>query len=405
MQPYQYNESNPDGRRPSDNAQSSTPRPQSQSQHMLPPLDSMVAGVSPYSYGSQPSSAQISPAGQGYQFQDRPMQDAPSYTFSSAGEGSSAQSRNVVQFSSMNSNSAASESQSTQFRYSITTGPNPNPEAHTQQQRQQPPPSQYQHHQAQGGSTSSSHGRMSVETIAPSSARPVGAGPSAAMPKSTWVKNLLGAHRQSALEGIDFKLTVRQQPRAARACGYGDRDRRVLDPPPIVQLSIIGPNMTEDDRRLYLRYPTYVMSCAIYDESGTRDAAYIDNEYPARRRIMGTLIASPFVGMDEHDVEGCFFCFPDVSCRTPGAFRLQFTLMMLDPPRAATVRHFPTIAETQTEVFHVYSAKEFPGMVASSDLAKRLREQGCIISIKKGNERGRNTRTRNAGSDEEDDNE
>jgi hypothetical protein len=206
------------------------------------------------------------------------------------------------------------------------------------------------------------------------------------------IPNLLGADRIEAVSGIMFTLSMRQQPQAARACGFGDKDRRVIDPPPIVQLFVDGPSLSKDEIRSYLRYESYVMSCSICDESGTQDASFMPEEYQNQRRLMGSLVGTPFVGLDDRGEEGCFFCFSDLSCRTPGAFRLKFTLIMIDPVRAGTIRHFPLLTEIVSEVFHVYSAKEFPGMLPSSNLAKRLKEQGCIISIKKGNDRSKNAR-------------
>ncbi|ODA82762.1 hypothetical protein RJ55_01271 [Drechmeria coniospora] len=215
--------------------------------------------------------------------------------------------------------------------------------------------------------------------------------------------NLVGAGRAQALSDIKFRLTLRQQPKAARACGFGDRDRRVIDPPPIVQLIVESPHMTEEEIRSYLRFESYVMNCSICDETGTRDASFMPEEYQHQRRLMGSLVGTPFVGQDEHGEEGCFFCFSDLSCRTPGSFRLKFTLIMIDPLRAGVIRHFPMLTEITSDVFHVYSAKEFPGMVASSSLAKKLKEQGCIISIKKGNERAKNARSQDDVSDMDDD--
>ncbi|KAG5965133.1 hypothetical protein E4U58_002919 [Claviceps cyperi] len=204
--------------------------------------------------------------------------------------------------------------------------------------------------------------------------------------------NLLDPGREWVLQDMRFILSMRQQPRAARACGFGDRDRRVIDPPPIIQMSIQSQHLTKDEVRKYLRYGSYVMNCAICDETGTRDASFMTGEYQHQRRLMGSLIGTPFVAQDDRGDEGCFFCFSDLSCRTPGAFRLKFTLIMIDPSRAGQVRHFPVLTELITDPFHAYSAKDFPGMLPSSSLAKRLREQGCNISIKKGNERGKGSR-------------
>ncbi|PHH70986.1 hypothetical protein CDD80_5611 [Ophiocordyceps camponoti-rufipedis] len=213
--------------------------------------------------------------------------------------------------------------------------------------------------------------------------------------------SLVSPGRSHALGDMRFSLRMRQQPRAARACGFGDRDRRVIDPPPIVQLVIESGSMTDEEVQSYLRYESYVMNCAICDETGTRDASFMPDEYQHQRRLMGSLVGTPFVGRDDRGVEGCFFCFGDLSCRTPGAFRLKFTLIMIDPMRAGLIRHFPILTETLSDVFHVYSAKEFPGMLPSSNLAKRLKEQGCIISIKKGNDRSRGGRHRREDTSDE----
>ncbi|OAA38042.1 RYP2-like protein [Metarhizium rileyi] len=215
------------------------------------------------------------------------------------------------------------------------------------------------------------------------------------------IPNLLGLDRLDVIKGIMFRLSMRQQPQAARACGFGDRDRRVIDPPPIVQLYVEGP-LSKDEAISYLRYESYVMNCSICDESGTKDASFMPEEYQHQRRLMGSLVGTPFVGQDDQGDDGCFFCFSDLSCRTPGAFRLKFTLVMIDPARAGVIRHFPVLTEIVSDVFHVYSAKEFPGMLPSSNLAKRLKEQGCIISIKKGNDRSKNARGQDELSDDDD---
>ncbi|KAL7953552.1 velvet factor domain-containing protein [Trichoderma compactum] len=276
--------------------------------------------------------------------------------------------------------------------------------------RQTPPPRPYQH--PEGGGPPLYVARHEQDTpmaespYEPELARPARRLPSHAsevsVPPAARIPNLLGAGRAQFLNDIGFELKMRQQPNAARACGFGDRDRRVIDPPPIVELVVRNPNFTQEEVRAYLRYESYVMSCAIFDESGERDSSYMPEEYQHQRRLMGSLVSTPFVGQDENGQEGCFFCFSDLSCRTPGSFRLKFTLMMIDPSRAGAVKHFPILAEIKSEPFKVYSAKEFPGMVASSSLAKRLKEQGCIISIKKGNDRGRG-RNNDDGSDNDDD--
>ncbi|KAI2612130.1 velvet factor-domain-containing protein [Hypoxylon fragiforme] len=183
-----------------------------------------------------------------------------------------------------------------------------------------------------------------------------------------------------------YRLHVRQQPAAARSCGFGERDRRVIDPPPIVQVFIDDPKASQEEIRSQLKFRFSVMHCTIWNQTGDQDCSGMPDDYRQQRRLMGTIVSSPFVGFDENNEEGCFFCFPDLSCRTPGTFRLRFSLVVLDPNSVPGSRT-PVCAIAMSNEFTVYNAKDFPGMRASTALTKRLKEQGCLISIKKGNER------------------
>ena len=207
---------------------------------------------------------------------------------------------------------------------------------------------------------------------------------------------------QTASQQHPFVVEVRQQPLAARACGFGERDRRVIDPPPIVQLVPIDatPGAVELGE---LRYPFNVVHCTLWNEDGSADETAIPSQdRGVTRRLMGTLVASPFVGKDENDREGCFFCFPDLSCRTHGRYRLKFVLMRMDMANLRPGGFMPVLASTMSDVFTVYTAKEFPGMRASTSLTRALKRQGCAISVKKGNERvpgsGRGQSTAEEGS-------
>lgn len=126
-------------------------------------------------------------------------------------------------------------------------------------------------------------------------------------------------------------------------------------------------------------------------------------DFRQQRRLMGTLVASPFVGLDENGEEGCFFCFPDLSCRTPGSFSLKFALVVLDPTQMRPGMKSQIVATAMSEIFQVFNAKDFPGMKASTPLTKRLKEQGCLISIKKGNEKTSASHGRDDSPDDDDD--
>lgn len=186
---------------------------------------------------------------------------------------------------------------------------------------------------------------------------------------------------------LNYELRVRQQPIAARACGFGERDRRVIDPPPIIQLIVSDPKTGVAEQE-ELRYSLNVVHCTLWNAEGTsEETALIQPDRRTTRRLMGQLVASPSVAKDEHNVEGCFFCFPDLSCRTHGRYRLRFVLMRLDPMNLHVGGFSPILNEVLSDVFTVYTAKDFPGMRPSSALTRALKLQGCNIQVKKGNEK------------------
>lgn len=202
--------------------------------------------------------------------------------------------------------------------------------------------------------------------------------------KSVTVRSLLNDDRMSS--ELKFDLCLRQQPANARSCGLGDRDRRVVDPPPILQLKIDAPWLSRQEISRKLRTPSYVVHCSIWSPDGEEDMSGMPDDYTRQKRLMGNLVASPFVGFDERGEEGCFFCFPDISCRTPGRYRLKFVLVVLEWPLRPNAKSMIR-AELLSDVFQTYSAKEFPGMLESSALAKALKHQGCNIPTKKGNDK------------------
>ena len=172
----------------------------------------------------------------------------------------------------------------------------------------------------------------------------------------------------------------------------------MIDPPPILELLVTDPKTGHSDLD-ELRYPLNVMHCTLWNAEGTNEETAVNQpDRTSTRRLMGQLVASPSVAKDEFDREGCFFCFPDLSCRTHGKYRLRFMLMRIDVGNLHVGGFSPILAETLSDVFTVYSAKDFPGMRPSSALTRALKLQGCNIQVKKGNERTL-SRRRAASSD------
>jgi hypothetical protein len=195
---------------------------------------------------------------------------------------------------------------------------------------------------------------------------------------------------------LDYTLKIRQQPVAARACGFGERDRRVIDPPPILELKITdkATGRPEQDHTGML-----ALHCTLLNPASQEDETQAPTnpaDIQSTRRLMGTLVASPYQAKDERNIAGTFFVFPDLSCRAPGRYRLHFKLLRIDPFNMQQGAIHGTVASIITDVFNVYTAKDFPGMRASSDLLKALRRQGLNVGVKKGSEarRGKGGRTK-----------
>ncbi|KAK1073132.1 hypothetical protein LTR12_010177 [Friedmanniomyces endolithicus] len=201
-----------------------------------------------------------------------------------------------------------------------------------------------------------------------------------------------------------YDLLIRQQPLAARACGFGEKDRRVIDPPPIVELRVTDASgAPREDRGVML-----ALHCTLMTEDGTQDDAAVQPAEPntqPTRRLMGNMVASPYYAKDEHGRAGTFFVFPDLSCRAPGRFRLRLRLIRIQHSAMKVGMQSPTVVGALTDVFAVFTAKDFPGMRASSALLKALRRQGLSVGVKKGSEarkgKGKAGRGESGGESEE----
>lgn len=131
------------------------------------------------------------------------------------------------------------------------------------------------------------------------------------------------------------------------------------------------------------------LHCTLQNPDNLADETQVPataGDMQSTRRLMGTLVASPYQAKDENGIAGTFFVFPDLSCRSPGQYRLHFKLLRIDPMNMQQGAIHGTVASIVTDVFSVFTAKDFPGMRASSALLKALRRQGLNVGVKKGSE-------------------
>lgn len=207
-----------------------------------------------------------------------------------------------------------------------------------------------------------------------------------------------------------YELSIAQQPSRARMCGFGDKDRRPISPPPIVKLTVrtksgqlINPE-TFDTSFLIIMCD----SCQQTDPiEGDFNASIFENplsqviSYPTNtnnedgtasntaikmRNLVGSSVSSASKLYDLDGKLGIFFVFQDISLRTEGCFRLKFSLVDVGMPyshnvNTTTVSH--VLKVIYTDPFVVYTAKKFPGVVQSTQLSKCFARQGIKIPIRK----------------------
>ena len=228
-------------------------------------------------------------------------------------------------------------------------------------------------------------------------------------------------------------LHIRQQPRAARA-GPDGKDRRPIDPPPVLQLLMtdFNPDSPADLEELQNSY--YVVHCRLVSaNSPRRDVSTLastteDGSKEIQRLLLGTAVASPQHTKDDPDSETMpqhpiseessgppspssrfitvssakgkqrapaampctFFIFADLSVRKAGEYRLEFNLMKVEAMTLVPGASMPILHNVATQVFRVVNAKDFDQVQPSTTLVRGLIERGAgfPLKLKKGTREG-----------------
>ncbi|KAL8851858.1 MAG: hypothetical protein Q9221_003284 [Calogaya cf. arnoldii] len=112
------------------------------------------------------------------------------------------------------------------------------------------------------------------------------------------------------------------------------------------------------------------------------------------RNLIGSLGVSAFKLTDTNSALGIWFVLQDLSVRTEGTFRLKLNFVNVGTPPSSNNSQgvnsgsAPVLASCFSEVFQVYSAKKFPGVIESTGLSKCFATQGIKIPIRKDGPRG-----------------
>ncbi|KAB8276587.1 velvet factor-domain-containing protein [Aspergillus minisclerotigenes] len=170
--------------------------------------------------------------------------------------------------------------------------------------------------------------------------------------------------------GSKFQLIIRQQPTRARVAGVKEKDRKPVDPQPIVQFQVIeqGTYLAQH----YLQSPYYFMCCSLFDPLND-----VPIPVPPSTALTGTLVSSLHRLKDEDNSEGGFFVFSDLSVKLEGSFRLKFTLFEMGEGSAS---HLASIISDR---FTVSRPKDFLGMTEATSLSRLFADQGVKLKLRK----------------------
>lgn len=207
---------------------------------------------------------------------------------------------------------------------------------------------------------------------------------------------------------LTYILEVIQQPERARACGTGAKsstDRRPVDPPPVVQLSIFElRNGVQTDVSFSYDASFFIFASLEIAQAVGPGRPHLDksNFFNPATVLTGMRVAG--AAYLDRPYEALYFIFPDLSVRQEGKYKLCFNLYettkhledrdISEPGGDFTVSEHATNPVYPTEDcywrmdiksanFTVYNAKKFPGLAESTVLSRTVAEQGCRVIIRR----------------------
>ncbi|KAF7315898.1 Velvet domain-containing protein [Mycena indigotica] len=187
-----------------------------------------------------------------------------------------------------------------------------------------------------------------------------------------------------AMPQLIATLNEIQTPQVGRK--YGIKDRRPLDPPPVVQLRIYRPvgNTTQEvqnyefvDHAGFICYAElfkYEDAVAAMRSSGQIQPAPLGPDI-----LVGATCVEAKV-IQYHDKALLIFAFPDISSKETGDFALRYKFVnMTEKPGLLTNT---VLAQCWGQHFRVHSSKTAPTLEASTELTKALAKAGIPVSVR-----------------------
>ncbi|KAI3554622.1 hypothetical protein CPAR01_12400 [Colletotrichum paranaense] len=168
-----------------------------------------------------------------------------------------------------------------------------------------------------------------------------------------------------------LRLVIVQAPQHAKIATGKEKDRKPIDPPPILKIDLRSHN--QNYANFILSSPSLFVQ--VYLKPGDKKTK-MDPETCAKG-LVGSTVSSlqKYKSIDGQD-EG-YFVFPDLSVKMEGFFKLRFALYNMKGGEV----YFMT--EMESHGFQVHTARSYPGMSSSTDLTRHLSDQGCRLRIRK----------------------
>ncbi|KAJ3127761.1 hypothetical protein HK098_005878 [Nowakowskiella sp. JEL0407] len=185
-------------------------------------------------------------------------------------------------------------------------------------------------------------------------------------------------------------LVIRQQPKFTKSTGVNEKDRKTIDPLPILQLFVDDPASSGQTKN-FVSNPFYFTYATLIH--ATTDQEYNIMKDTNSRTLAGSIVSSLQRLKDLDDTFCGFFVFPDISVRIEGKFRIRFTLFEI------VDNDVINRCSVISDIFTVHGVKGYPGASESTELSRHLAEQGLKIRVKKDTRQSKNksnSRTRDS---------
>lgn len=152
-----------------------------------------------------------------------------------------------------------------------------------------------------------------------------------------------------ATEKPPWTLVVRQQPRHAKVAGVKDKDKKPVDPPPILALVINDPISS-----FHIQSPYLFVSAVLEDTDTEKSDRKSPQGPPTQNALTGSTVSSLHKLKDIDNVETAFFVFGDLAVKKEGFYRSDSTCSRstLCPGRLPTLpRWFQTSSKSNLRGF------------------------------------------------------